>query len=211
MAEAAQRATISVDPSSGLFLNAAILDFGDAAVEVDVLPRASDLRELRKTHRATHVLRAEHDELLAVPIITGAPRLSEKSKVVSLRENPDFACHLWARSAATTNGGTRSPARAWHPGASALGSGVGVSWSGAWLGEQEHAPFASAVHRCPCRLRVRRAGAPPTCSTRKARLGSRGCHRDLGSRAHHRDGRRPDGTGHRPPRRPRGHAGTDRR
>jgi hypothetical protein len=95
MAEAAQRATISVDASGGLFLNAAILDFGDATIEVDVLPRSSELRGLRQKHRAAHVRRAERDETLAPPIINGAPRLSEKSKVVSLRENPDFACHLW--------------------------------------------------------------------------------------------------------------------
>jgi hypothetical protein len=95
MAEAAQRATITEDASGGLFLNAATLDFGDATVEVDVVPRSIELRELRRKHRATHVLRAERDEILAVPIVKGAPRLSENSRVVSLRENPGFASHLW--------------------------------------------------------------------------------------------------------------------
>ena len=97
MNDVPQRETISAEEasSSNLFLNAAILDFGDASVEVDVLPRSNDLRELRREHRATHVLRAERDELLAVPIVVGAPRLSDKSRTVLLRDNPDFACHLW--------------------------------------------------------------------------------------------------------------------
>lgn len=97
MIEATQRETINSDDASGsgLFLNAAILDFGDATVEVDVLPRSNDLTELRRKHRATHVLRTEREEILAVPIIVGAPRLSDMNKLVSLRENPNFACHLW--------------------------------------------------------------------------------------------------------------------
>lgn len=97
MVEAAQRETIDANDASGsgLFLNAAVLDFGDATVEVDVLPRSNDLKDLRRKHRATHVLRAERDEILAAPIVVGASRLSERSKIVSLRENPDFACHLW--------------------------------------------------------------------------------------------------------------------
>lgn len=97
MIEAEQRETIDADNASGrgLFLNAAVLEFGDAAVEVDVLPRSNELAALRRKHRATHVLRAERDEILAAPIVIGAPRLSEQSKVVPLRENPDFACYLW--------------------------------------------------------------------------------------------------------------------
>ena len=97
MNEAAQRETISADGAagSGLFLNAAILDFGDVSIDVDVLPRPSDIRKLRRKHRTTHVLRAERDELLAVPIVTDAPRLSNTSRNISLRENPDLACHLW--------------------------------------------------------------------------------------------------------------------
>jgi hypothetical protein len=81
---------------SGLFLNAATLDFGDASVEVDVLPRAhTSLNDLRRRYRATHVLRAEGDAILAAPIVECAAQLSDKHKVVSLRETPDFACHLW--------------------------------------------------------------------------------------------------------------------
>lgn len=97
MSDAAQRETNDAGDAagSGLFLNAAILDFGDTSVEVDVLPRSNDLRELRRKHRATHVLRAERDEILAAPIVVGAPRLSDKSRTVSLRDSPDFACHLW--------------------------------------------------------------------------------------------------------------------
>lgn len=97
MNEAGQREAIGAEDTwgDGLFLNAAILDFGDATVEVDVLPRSIDLTELRRKHRATHVLRAERDEILAAPIVVGTPRLSENSKVVPLRENPEFACHLW--------------------------------------------------------------------------------------------------------------------
>lgn len=97
MTETAQSETISADDASGsaLFLNAAVLDFGDGAVEVDVLPRSNNLSELRRQHRSTHVLRAERDEILAAPIVTGAPRLNEKSRVVSFREHPDFGCHLW--------------------------------------------------------------------------------------------------------------------
>ena len=50
MNEAAQRETISADGAAGsaLFLNAAILDFGDASIDVDVLPSPSDIRELRR-------------------------------------------------------------------------------------------------------------------------------------------------------------------
>jgi hypothetical protein len=97
MSDPAQRETISAEDRAGsaLFLNAAVLDFGDASIEVDVLPRSNDLRELRREHRATHVLRAERDELLAVAIVADAPRLSDKSRTVLLRDNPDFACHLW--------------------------------------------------------------------------------------------------------------------
>jgi hypothetical protein len=97
MSEATQREAISAHDASGsgLFLNAAVLDFGEATVELDVLPRSNELTELRRKHRATHVLRAERDEILAAPIVDGAPRLSEKKQVVSLRENPNLACHLW--------------------------------------------------------------------------------------------------------------------
>jgi hypothetical protein len=76
MMERKQLDSISADDSSGsgLFLNAALLDFGDATVDVDVLPRANQpLADLRRQHRATHVLRAEGDEILAVPIVRGAP------------------------------------------------------------------------------------------------------------------------------------------
>ncbi|WP_437761216.1 hypothetical protein WMF27_05965 [Sorangium sp. So ce281] len=83
---------------SGLFLNAAVLDFGDASVEVDVLPRSNQLAELSRKHRETHVLRAERDEILAVPIVDGAPHLSDMRRVIPLRENPEFACNLWRES-----------------------------------------------------------------------------------------------------------------
>ena len=68
MSDPAQRETISAEDLAGsaLFLNAAVLDFGDASIEVDVLPRSNDLRELRREHRATHVLRAERDELIFI-------------------------------------------------------------------------------------------------------------------------------------------------
>ncbi len=98
MIQVMQREPIEVDDAagSGLFLNAAVLDFGGAVVEIEVLPRANQsLKELRRKHRTTHVLRADGDEILAVPIIENAPRLSDKHQVMSLRENPDFACHLW--------------------------------------------------------------------------------------------------------------------
>lgn len=80
---------------SGLFLNAAALDVGAACIEVDVLPRSSQFTELRRQHRTTHVLRAERDTILAVPIVEGAPRLNDNRAVVSLHERPDIACHLW--------------------------------------------------------------------------------------------------------------------
>lgn len=97
MTEAIQRATISADAplGSGLFLNAALLDFGDAAIEVDVLPRSNLLSDLRRKYRVTHVLRAERDDILAAAIVTGGPRLSDIRRVVLLRENPEFACNLW--------------------------------------------------------------------------------------------------------------------
>lgn len=97
MGETAQRETIDADDASGsgLFLNAAVLEFGEATVDVDVLPRSNELAELRRKYRATHVLRAERDEIVAAAIVEGTPRLSEKTKVVSLRDNPELACHLW--------------------------------------------------------------------------------------------------------------------
>lgn len=92
-----QRETISADDAagSGLFLNAAVLDFGDATVEADVLPRTSELAELSCKHRATHVLRAEGNEILAVPIVENAPRLSELRRTLVLRDHPGVACNLW--------------------------------------------------------------------------------------------------------------------
>lgn len=92
-----QRETISADDAagSGLFLNAAVLDFGDATVEADVLPRTLELAELNRKHRATHVLRAEGDEILAVPIVENAPRLSEQRRPLVLRDHPGVGCNLW--------------------------------------------------------------------------------------------------------------------
>lgn len=97
MTELAQRETISADDASGsgLFLNAAVLDFADATVEADVLPRTTELADLSRKHRATHVLRAEGDEILAVPIVEDAPHLSEQRRVLVLREHPGVACNLW--------------------------------------------------------------------------------------------------------------------
>jgi hypothetical protein len=97
MNEVPHRHTVRADHDAGcdLFLNAAILDFGDASAEVDVLPRSNDLRELRRKHRGTHVLRAERDEILASPIVIGAPRLSTNRRTLPLREHPDLGCHLW--------------------------------------------------------------------------------------------------------------------
>lgn len=97
MLEAGQREVIQADDASGggLFLNAAILDFGNATVEVDALPRSNELTDLRRKHRATHVLRAQGDEILAASILEGAPRLSTRGRALSLSDNPDFACHLW--------------------------------------------------------------------------------------------------------------------
>lgn len=91
------RETISADDAagSGLFLNAAVLDFGDATVEAEVLPRTPELAELSRKHRATHVLRAEGDEILAVPIVENAPRLSEQRRTLVLRDHPGVACNLW--------------------------------------------------------------------------------------------------------------------
>jgi hypothetical protein len=97
MNEVAQRETIRADDTSGsgLFLNAAILDLGDATVEADVLPRTPELAELSRKYRATHVLRAEGDEILAVPIVENAPRLGEQRRTLVLREHPGVACNLW--------------------------------------------------------------------------------------------------------------------
>ena len=97
MNDLAQPETISADDAtgSGLFLNAAVLDFGDATVEADVLPRIPELTELSRKHRATHVLRAEGDEILAVPIVENAPRLSENRRTLTLRDYPGVACNLW--------------------------------------------------------------------------------------------------------------------
>lgn len=80
---------------SGLFLNAALITFGDSVVEADVLPRTGELAELSRKHRATHVLRAEGDEILAIPIVESAPPLSKQRRVVSLYEQPGLACNLW--------------------------------------------------------------------------------------------------------------------
>lgn len=87
MIETAQREAIRADDvyGNGLSLNAAVLDFGDAIVEVDVHPRSKDPSELRWEHRATHVHRSERHEIFAAPIVEGAPRLSEKKKMVARR------------------------------------------------------------------------------------------------------------------------------
>src|SRR5262245_331147 len=92
-----QRVTISADDAagSGLFLNAAVLDFGDATVEADVLPRTPELAELSRKHRATHVLRAEGEEILAVAIVENAPRLSQQRRTLVLSDHPGVACNLW--------------------------------------------------------------------------------------------------------------------
>jgi hypothetical protein len=97
MNDADERETSNADDvsGSGLFLNAAVLDFGDSTVDADVLPRTQELAELRRTHRATHVLRAEGDEILAVPIVENAPRLSAQRKSLVLREHPGVGCNLW--------------------------------------------------------------------------------------------------------------------
>lgn len=97
MKEVAQRETISAADASGsgLFLNAAVLDFGDATVEADVLPRIREVAELSRKHRATHVLRAEGDEILAVPIVDNASHISEQRRVLLLREHTGVACNLW--------------------------------------------------------------------------------------------------------------------
>lgn len=97
MMEITQRDAFSADDAfgSGLFLNAAVLNFGDASVEVVVLPRSNQLAELSRKHRATHVLRAEGDEILAIPIVDHAPRLSDNRRVISFLKNPYFACNLW--------------------------------------------------------------------------------------------------------------------
>jgi hypothetical protein len=97
MSDVEQRETISADDAagSGLFLNAAALLFGDATVEADVLPRTPELVELSRKHRASHVLRAEGDEILAVPIAENAPRLSEQRRTLLLRDQPLVACNLW--------------------------------------------------------------------------------------------------------------------
>lgn len=90
-----QRKSAEDGLGGGLFLNAAVLGFGDATVEAEVLPRTSELSELSRKHRATHVLRAEGDEILAVPIVENAPRLSEQRRVLLLREHLGVACNLW--------------------------------------------------------------------------------------------------------------------
>lgn len=97
MNDAPQRETISADDAagSGLFLNAATLDFGGATVDADILPRTPELAELSRKYRTTHVLRAEGDEIFAVPIVENAPRLSKERRTLLLREHLGVACNLW--------------------------------------------------------------------------------------------------------------------
>lgn len=97
MLETTQRKILTTDqnPDGALFLNAAFLHFGDVVVHVDVLSRPENLSELRRKHRATHVFRATRDLVFAAPIIEGAPRLSGEQTKISLRDDPEMACHLW--------------------------------------------------------------------------------------------------------------------
>jgi hypothetical protein len=148
MSEAAQRETIDAHDGTGrgLFLNAAVLDFGDGTVEVEVLPRSSDLRELRRKHRATHVLRAERDELLAVPIVAGAPRLSDKTRTISLRENPDFACYLWREALLRQMVARERPLVRGFP-VQVLSKAIGdqLGPGAAWEGKSTHPPLLRAI------------------------------------------------------------------
>lgn len=84
------------DPNDGrLFLNAAFLAFDDVSIEADILPRSSDLTELRRQHRDSHVLRAEGESVIAIPITGSAPRLSATRRSIRLLEHPELVCHLW--------------------------------------------------------------------------------------------------------------------
>ncbi len=86
------------EPSAtALFLNAAVLDFGETAVTAEVLPAAAaaPIRELRRQHRSTHVLRREGASILAVAVADGAPRIGGDLVQMKLGEHPELACHLW--------------------------------------------------------------------------------------------------------------------
>lgn len=148
MNEAVLRDTISADDASGsgLFLNAAVLDFGNASVEADILPRSSELRELRRKHRASHVLRAERDGILAVPIVVGPPRLSDKSRSISLRENPDLACHLWREALLRQMVARDRPlVRGVPVQVLSMASGDQLGPGSAWEGKSTHPEFLRAI------------------------------------------------------------------
>lgn len=82
-----------------LFLNFSAIDFGDPGLEAEVLPYGEDgaefLSRLRQDHWRTHIFRREGaDTLLGVPVVQGAPQLSEQRRRVRLQENLHLASAL---------------------------------------------------------------------------------------------------------------------
>lgn len=75
-----------------LVLNFSPIRFDDADIEASVFPYDKDgegaLKALRQQHLATHVFRRDGpDTIVAVPVVAGAPKLGDDSKIIRLSEN----------------------------------------------------------------------------------------------------------------------------
>jgi hypothetical protein len=80
-----------------LVLNIAPVEFADCEIEVGVLPYEGQeqLAQLRAVHDPTHVFRRDSaTEILAVPYVTGAPRIGDTFRKVRLGENLDLCAAL---------------------------------------------------------------------------------------------------------------------
>jgi hypothetical protein len=93
------RAAQAGNSSAGLVLNFSPLEFEDKEITVEVFPYGSDgdekLKTLRLQHWATHVFRRDGaNEIAAVPVTPGAPKLSEKTRKIRLKDNLGLTASL---------------------------------------------------------------------------------------------------------------------
>jgi hypothetical protein len=89
--------------AAGLILNFSPLEFADAEVNVDIFDYGADgddvLKDLRKKHAATHVFRRDGtNQIVAVPRVQNAPKLSPESKTIELTKNLGLTASLMRNS-----------------------------------------------------------------------------------------------------------------
>jgi len=86
-------------PTAELLLNFSPLQFDDAEVNAGVFPYGADgeevLKKLRQEHWATHVFRRDGpNEIAAVPVTAGAPKLGSGSRKIRLKQNMGLTASL---------------------------------------------------------------------------------------------------------------------